>query len=60
MSGDIISLQDIFVFERQGLGLNGKVNGRFIATGIVPKFADKLAAAGFPLSLNLMDQSVEV
>ncbi len=60
MSGEIVSLQDIFVFERQGLGLNGKVNGRFIATGIVPKFADKLAAAGFPLSLNLMDQSVEV
>ena len=60
MSGEIISLQDIFVFERQGLGLNGKVNGRFVATGIVPKFADKLAAAGFPLSLNLMDQSVEV
>lgn len=60
MSGDIVSLQDIFVFERQGLGLNGKVNGRFLATGIVPKFADKLAAAGFPLSLNLMDQSVEV
>ena len=60
MSGDIVSLQDIFVFERQGLGLNGKVNGRFVATGIVPKFSDKLAAAGFPLSLNLMDQSVEV
>lgn len=60
MSGDIVSLQDIFVFERQGLGINGKVNGRFLATGIVPKFADKLAAAGFPLSLNLMDQSVEV
>jgi pilus assembly protein CpaF len=59
-SGEIISLQDIFLFERQGLGLNGKVNGRFSATGIVPKFADTLAAAGVPFSLNLMDQSVEV
>jgi pilus assembly protein CpaF len=59
-SGDIISLQDIFVFERQGLGANGKVNGCFSATGIVPKFVDTLAAAGVPLALNLMDHSVEV
>ena len=59
-SGDIISLQDIFLFEKQGLGVNGKVNGRFYATGIVPKFAETLAAAGVPLSLNLMDHSVEV
>ena len=59
-SGDMVSLQDIFLFERQGLGPNGKVNGRFVATGIVPKFAETLTAAGFPLSLNLMDQSVEV
>jgi pilus assembly protein CpaF len=59
-SGDVISLQDIFVFERQGLGVNGKVNGRFSATGVVPKFADLLAAAGVPLALNLMDHSVEV
>ena len=59
-SGDIISLQDIFLFEKQGLGVNGKVNGRFSATGIVPKFAETLAAAGVPLSLNLMDHSVEV
>lgn len=60
MSGDIISLQDIFVFERQGLGSNGKVHGLFRATGIVPKFADALIAAGIPLALNLMDHSVEV
>jgi pilus assembly protein CpaF len=56
----MVSLQDIFLFEKQGLGLNGKVQGRFLATGIVPKFSEKLAAAGFPLALNMMDQSVEV
>ena len=60
MSGDMISLQDIFVFERQGLGSNGKVNGQFRATGIVPKFASALISAGIPMSLNLMDHSVEV
>jgi pilus assembly protein CpaF len=59
-SGDVVSLQDIFLFEKQGLGLNGKVNGRFVATGIVPRFSEKLAAAGFPLSLKQMDHSVEV
>jgi pilus assembly protein CpaF len=59
-SGDVVSMQDIFLFEKQGLGPNGKVRGRFFATGIVPKFAEKMKAAGFPLSLNLLDHSVEV
>jgi pilus assembly protein CpaF len=57
---DVISMQDIFLFEREGLGPNAKVKGRFRATGIVPKFADKLKAAGFPLPPGLLDYSVEV
>jgi pilus assembly protein CpaF len=57
---DVISMQDIFLFEREGLGLNAKVKGRFRSTGIVPKFADKLKAAGFPLPVGLLDHSVEV
>ena len=59
-SGDVVSMQDIFLFEKQGLGAGGKVRGRFFATGIVPKFAEKLKAAGIPLALNLLDLSVEV
>ena len=59
-TGEIVSMQDIFLFEKLGLGPGGKVKGRFFATGIVPKFAEKLKAAGFPLALNLLDQSVEV
>jgi len=59
-SGDTVSLQDIFIFEKQGLGAGGRVNGRFRATGVVPHFSEMLASAGFPLSLNFMDQSVEV
>jgi len=59
-SGDIISLQDIFLFEKLGLGPSGNVKGRFHATGIVPKFGDRLKAAGIPLGLNLTDHSVEV
>ncbi len=59
-TSEIVSMQDIFLFEKQGLGAAGKVKGRFFATGIVPKFAEKLKAAGIPLALNLLDQSVEV
>ncbi|HKO20422.1 MAG TPA: CpaF family protein [Acidobacteriaceae bacterium] len=59
-SGEIVSLQDIYLFEKQGLGPTGAVKGRFHSTGIVPKFAERLKAAGIPLGLNLLDQSVEV
>jgi pilus assembly protein CpaF len=59
-SNDVVSMQDIFLFEKQGLGANGKVRGRFFSTGIVPQFAEKLKAAGIPLDLNLLDHSVEV
>jgi Flp pilus assembly CpaF family ATPase len=56
-SGDIISLQDIYLFEKLGLGPSGNVNGRFHSTGIVPKFGERLRAAGIPLGLNLLDHS---
>jgi pilus assembly protein CpaF len=59
-SGDIISMQDIFLFEKKGLGLNGKVRGRFYATGVVPKFSEKLTAAGLPLPKGMLDHSLEV
>ena len=59
-SGDVISLQDIFLFEKQGLGPSGSVKGRFYSTGIVPKFNDRLKAAGIPLGLNLLDHDVDV
>ncbi len=59
-SGEIISMQDIFLFEKQGLAANNRVRGRFMATGIVPKFAEKLKACGIPLPLNLLDHVMEV
>jgi pilus assembly protein CpaF len=57
---DVISMQDIFLFEKNGLDVNGKVKGRFFATGIVPKFADRFKSAGIPLPLGLLDHAVEV
>jgi len=57
---DVISMQDIFVFEKRGLGPKGKVKGRFRATGIVPKFNERLLEAGVPVQSGLLDYSVEV
>ncbi len=58
--GDMVSMQDIFLFEKRGVGPNGKVIGRFAATGIVPKFAERLRASGIPFSMNLLEVSEEV
>ncbi len=60
MEGEIITLQDIFVFEKRGLTPEGQVLGRFAATGIRPKFYEKLLAAGIRLSSDLFDEVVEV
>src|SRR5712664_1520934 len=49
MEGETITMQEIFLFERSGLDKDGKVVGRFKATGIRPRFAEKLKAAGFQL-----------
>jgi pilus assembly protein CpaF len=53
MEGDVITMQDIFVFDRQGVGDGGKVVGSFKATGIRPKFADRLKAYGIDLASML-------
>jgi pilus assembly protein CpaF len=60
MEGEIVTLQDIFVFEKRGLSPEGKVIGRFAATGIRPKFYEKLLAAGIRLRPDLFDEILEV
>jgi pilus assembly protein CpaF len=59
-SGDVISMQDIYLFEKQGLAPNGKVKGRFVATGIIPKFAERLKACGIPFAINPDEQMLEI
>lgn len=49
MEGDVVTLQDIFVFEQMGKDETGKIVGRFKPTGIRPKFLEKLAANGIQL-----------
>ncbi|HUB77877.1 MAG TPA: CpaF family protein [Bryobacteraceae bacterium] len=60
METDIVTLQDIFVFEKLGVSEGGKVVGRFAATGILPKFNEKLVAAGIHLPVELFDEVVMV
>jgi pilus assembly protein CpaF len=57
MEADVISLQDLFVFERQGVSADGRTVGVFAATGVRPKFADRLKAAGLDLPANMFDQT---
>src|SRR5215472_8560456 len=47
VSDDVVTLQDIFVFERLGIGANNRVLGRFRATGLRPTFAERLRLSGF-------------
>ncbi|MBD3385125.1 CpaF family protein [candidate division KSB1 bacterium] len=59
MEGETITLQDLFVFEKMGLTASGKVRGGFRTTGIRPKFAEQLEAAGIDLPTDIFEQSFE-
>ena len=60
MEGEVVTLQDIFVFEKRGINPDGQVVGRFAATGIRPKFYEKLLAGGIRLRPEIFDEVVEV
>ena len=55
MEGEVVTMQEIFKFEQAGLDQNGKVKGRFRATGIRPKFAEKFQAMGIQIPHELFD-----
>ena len=60
MEGEVVMMHDIFLFDRRGLDESGRVRGFFHATGIRPKFADRLAAAGCRLRPALFESRMEV
>jgi pilus assembly protein CpaF len=60
MDGDMITLQDVFVFERSGIDETGKVRGVFHSTGHPPHFAERLATAGCRLSTALFESRMEI
>jgi pilus assembly protein CpaF len=55
MEGDIISMQEIFRFEQTGVDTDGKVQGHFCATGVRPRFADRLRMFGAPVPDDTFD-----
>ena len=59
MEGDVITMQDIFTFERQGVGEDGRVLGRFHATGLRPRFTERLQAWGIELPAGLFSPVAE-
>jgi pilus assembly protein CpaF len=55
MEQDVITMQDIFLFEKTGMSQDGRVLGRFRATGIRPKCNDRLAASGNVLPFDMFE-----
>ena len=60
VTDEMVTLQDIFVFDRLGVGANNRVLGRFRATGVRPGFADRLKASGIQLPPKLFEHVCEV
>ncbi|HEX8674836.1 MAG TPA: hypothetical protein VF710_23250, partial [Longimicrobium sp.] len=57
MEGSVITMQDIFVFDKQGIAPNGAVLGDYRATGIRPRFADRLEENGIQLPSDMFAQA---
>jgi len=60
MEEDVVSMQDIFTFEKEGVSPAGKVLGSFKATGIRPKFADSLIASGIAIPASYFEQCMKI
>ena len=60
MEGDVITMQEIFTFEKIGMTQDGKVIGRFKATGVRPKVAERLKAGGIHLPAEMFEGMTEV
>ncbi len=60
LEGEQVTMQDIFVFEKSGIAENGKVLGRFKATGVRPRFYEKLRTSGIVLPASLFQTVVEI
>jgi len=57
MESDVITMQDIFVFERLGITPDGRVRGRFRATGIRPRCTERLSASGVQLPGDMFEHA---
>src|ERR1700757_510198 len=57
MEGNIVTMQDIFVYRKRGIRENGEVIGEFAATGVRPKFAERLLVTGVHLPTSMFEAS---
>jgi pilus assembly protein CpaF len=53
MQGDVVTLQDIFIFKQEGVGKDGKILGKFQASGFIPKFIENLEKKGYNIPRGL-------
>jgi pilus assembly protein CpaF len=60
MEGDVITMQEIFLFEKAGVTSDGKVIGKFRATGVRPKACERLKTAGIHLAPDMFEGVTEV
>jgi pilus assembly protein CpaF len=60
MEGDVITMQEIFLFEKTGVTQDGKVTGRFRATGVRPKCGERLKGCGIHLPTDMFEGVMEV
>ena len=49
---DVVTMSEIFTFDRRGIDEEGNVLGRFVSTGVVPRFCERLRKRGTPLSTD--------
>ncbi len=56
MEGEVITMQDIFVFRKRGIGPTGQVLGEFVATGVRPRFAERLLVSGIRLPVDMFER----
>ncbi len=59
MEGEVVNMQEIFAFRRKGVDRDGRIKGHFCATGVRPKFSERLQAFGIQLPEALYDPSVQ-
>ena len=55
MEGEVVTMQDIFLFKKKGIGATGEVLGDFLPTGIRPKFSERLAVSDIRLPMNMFE-----
>ncbi len=60
MEGEVVTMQDIFMLKKMGIGENGEVLGEFVPTGIRPKFAERLVTSGIRLPMEMFERALSL